>query len=84
VNVPNQTQNPDGSWSPAHPLGWQPGYDAEIGGPAIDRRGRRQYAWALWHNGHREVAHGTSRTHLGAALHLVLAKWRDQYRRHRG
>jgi hypothetical protein len=23
-------QNPDGSWSPAEPMGWQPGLDTEI------------------------------------------------------
>lgn len=26
----SQQQNPDGSWSPAVPLGWQGGYDWEV------------------------------------------------------
>lgn len=71
-----QQQNPDGSWSPATPCGPQPGYDAEIG-----RTGRHEYAWALYHDCHRLVANGTSWTHTGATLRLVLAKRWDQ-RRH--
>lgn len=85
--MPAQQQNPDGSWSPATPLPYQPGYDAEIG-VGWDSQGRRRHTWTLFHatpadaliGSWREVAFGTSRTHLGAAVRLVLAKWWDQVR----
>jgi len=81
--MPAMQQNPDGTWTEATPLAYQPGYDAEIGG-------KGPYRWQLFHatpedarrRVYREVAAGTSRTHLSATLRLVLAKWRDQVRHH--
>jgi hypothetical protein len=81
--MPAMQQNPDGTWTEATPLAYHPGYDAEIGG-------KGPYNWELYHatpaealtNTWRTVARGRSRTHLGASLRLVLAKWRDQVKRH--
>jgi hypothetical protein len=59
-----QQQQPDGSWQPATPLGYQPGYD-------IERSGR---AWTLYRTTHTdstEVAHG--RTTIGM---LAAYCWR--------
>lgn len=43
-------QNPDGSWTPVEPIGWQPGIDWEVYG----KRGEQQTAIA--YDGPREVA----------------------------
>lgn len=37
--MPTSQQQPDGSWAPAQPMGWQPGIDWEVTGTGRQRWG---------------------------------------------
>lgn len=65
-------QNPDGSWSPASPMGWQPG----VGGvPGLDwevsRPGRRWRAELIWKTTLMAVVHSRWRPVLLLRMALV-------------
>jgi hypothetical protein len=69
-------QNPDGSWSEAEAIPPQLGYDVEISGHG-------PYRWVLFLDAHKHIACGDARTHFGAGLRALMAKWRSQRRLHR-
>lgn len=62
-------QNPDGSWSPAEPIPWQPGIDWEVYG----KRGEKQTAIA--YDGPTELARVT-----GRGLAFRFRMWRANRR----
>jgi hypothetical protein len=55
-----QQQQPDGSWAPAQPLGYQPGYD-------IERSGRHWELFRTTRYDYTLVAQGTSTLAMIAA-----------------
>lgn len=65
-------QHPDGTW--------QPGYDAEISRDAGPVSAGTRYTWTLYRDCHTVAARGTTSTHIGALVRVVLAKWRAQLR----
>jgi len=66
-----QQQNPDGSWEPAQPLGWQ--------GKGPDYEVTRQDGRYVWHAYDEDmlIGKGTARTRLGLAraLRRHKRKW---------
>lgn len=64
-----QRQNPDGSWSPAEPLGWQPGIDWEVYRPSPTRA-----RWeAVAYDEDVCVAAVRARTRFGLRLRIARA-----------
>jgi hypothetical protein len=73
--MPVYQQHPDGSWGPAVPLDYAPGYDAEVG---------QHGDWQLYHNGDHLVEVGRDRIKLVRMFKIWRAIRYDQTRRNRG
>lgn len=73
--MPVYQQHPDGSWGPAVPIPYAPGYDAEV-----DSYGD----WQLYRDGDILVAAGRNKTKLGRSIAVWRAVRRDQTRRNLG
>jgi hypothetical protein len=73
--MPIYQQHPDGSWGPAVPLDYAPGYDAEIS---------RLGDWQLYRDGDHLVETGRHLTKFWRSFAIWRAVRRDQTRRNRG